>query len=138
MQKNTSFRPPYLRRLGALLPSFWWMGDLPQTPDCRTVPPCRFLASHLSLIMFFALLMFMPRFESINFYQLSLKLSYFCKNQANFSSVGASRPPMASGGAPRPPKQPLLHCRFLVAHLILHVCCSNFGVLEYYREKLMR
>ena len=35
------------------------------------------------------------------------------------------RPPMASGGAYRPQKQPLPQCRFLVARLKIDVCCHG-------------
>ena len=43
---------------------------------------------------------------------------------------------MPFGWASRPPRQPFLHCRFLVTRLILNMCCSYFQVLECYDEKL--
>ena len=50
----------------------------------------------------------MPRFKSINFYEISLKLSYFCKKKLKFLSAGgsASRPQMASGGWGRSSRTP--------------------------------
>ena len=47
----------------------------------------------------FALLIFMPRFKSIIFYQNSPKIKLFMQKNAKFSSVEGSAPrPPASGG----------------------------------------
>ena len=45
--------------------------------------------------MLLQMLIFMPRFKSIIFIKIGLKLSYFCQKNTNFSS--------AEGSAPRPP-----------------------------------
>ena len=104
------------------------IGDVPQIPE--TPPPllnisgCTYESNHV-----LALLIFIPCFESINFYQNKLKIKLFLQNNTNFLSSG--------GYAPKPLKRPFPHCRFLVACLLRDVCCSYFLVLESYNEKFL-
>ena len=58
-----------------------------------------------SLIMFFALIISIPRFKSINYHQIRPKIGYLKKKQ-NFRVLGAKpldpNPPEAEGFAPKP------------------------------------
>ena len=112
-QKNTKFlitggsapRPPCLRQLGALLSNL----QSSENGGCAARPPkyphplyicgCAPESSHV-----FALLISMPCFVSINFYQNKLKIKLFLQNNTNFSSAG--------GSAPKPRDAPLLIADF--------------------------
>ena len=81
----------------------------------------------------------MLRLKSSIFYQNKPKIKLLLQKE-NFSSAGvfAPRPPMASGGAPKPPEHsPSPHYRFMITRLILDVCCSYIQVLESYNEKFL-
>ena len=121
-QKNTKFlsaggsapRPPCLRRPEALLSNLQSSPNGECAPDPRNTPllyisGCASESSHV-----FALLISMPCFESINFHQNKLKIKLFLQTNTNFLS--------AEGSAPRPPKRPFSHCRFL-----LRVCYETYA-----------
>ena len=79
-------------------------------------------------IRVFALVISMPCFESINFYQNKLKIKLFLQNNKNF---------LSAGGSNQTPKRPFSHCKFLVTCLMRDACCSYFRALESYNEKLL-
>ena len=92
-------RAPCLRRWGALLSNVQSSTNGYVSPDLRNpLPPfyisgCASESNHV-----FALLISIPCFESINFYQNRLKIMFFLQNNTNFSSAGGSAldPPNAS------------------------------------------
>ena len=103
-----------------------------------------FLALASSLVsstppLVFALLISTPRYESINFYQNMLEIKLFLQKNKIFRALGAPlpEPQWLLVELPEAQNSPSPHCWFLVAHLILDVCCSCFQVLEYYNEKLL-
>ena len=71
--------------------------------------------SHIALLSnqlnHVALPIFMPRFKSIIFIKIALKLSYFCKKMQNFRALGAPAPdPRAFGGWGLCPQTPASGC----------------------------
>ena len=118
--------------------NFWALDSAPKPPELPQ-PYCRFLVMRLSLTMFLLISMppefsLMPRFKSIIFIKISPKLGYFCKKKFLSSTRDSTlRPQMASGGAYRPPKQPLPLQYFSYALYTkrgLPRCCSCFQVIE--------
>ena len=83
------------------------MGDVPQIP--KTPPSCTNIVVHV-----FALLISMPCFESINFYQNKLKINLYLQNNTTFLSAGDS--------APTPRNAP-----FPIADFWLRVCYATYA-----------
>ena len=121
-QKNIKFlsaggsapRPPCLRRLEALFSNLQSSANRGCAPYPRNTPPlyisgCVSESNHV-----FALLISMPCFESINFYQNKFKIELFLQNNTKFLSAG--------GSAPRPPK-----CPFPIADFWLRVCYETYA-----------
>ena len=137
-QKNTKFlstggsalRPPCLRRLGALLSNL----QSSESGGCASRPPkyphpLYICGSAPESSHVFALLISMPCFVSINFYQNKFKIRLFFAKQYKFFECW--------GLSPQTPRRPFPHCRFLVTCLIRDVCCSYIQVLDSYNEKLL-
>ena len=103
---------------------FWALGSAP-------IPPvhCRFLVQSQPCFCSFLCDQNSPWCHVLKaFYQKKHNIKLFLqKKNLNFSSArgSAPRPPMASGGAYRPPKQPLSHFRFLVTRWNINVCCHG-------------
>ena len=107
--ENTNFRSLCLRALLVSLlqtSSLRQMGVLPPTP--QKIPLLQISSRTPESNHVFAPQISMPSFKRINSNQNKLKLRGFCKKYKSFEiRVSAPKPPIASGGAPRPPKRPL-------------------------------
>ena len=102
-------------------------GLCPQTPETHPLP--LYISGYApESNHVFAVLISMPYFESINFYQISSNFSYFCKNTQMLRVLGA--PPQTPETAPPFPLQISDY-----APDTRRVLLTYFQVLESYNDK---